>query len=229
MSNHPSNRLRRACTVAFAILACATASASADDSFSGSWKIADAQTLTGKAYTGTVRIAKIGAVYELQWDTSAGKYRGLGLADGNKLCTGWGGKNFGVVLYRINGDGTLKGRWTIPGANEFEGTEEATGGTAGELEGEYSIAGSNPGGRGSYTGKLRIRKTGATYQLRWTIPGGQPYFGVGLKVGDALHVGWGTGADPYAVISYAFDGESAEGLWTVGGSEKTAKETLAKK
>lgn len=211
-----------------AILFLCVASSLAQDSFSGTWKITDARTLAGKAYTGTVRISTIGAVHELEWKTSAGNYRGLGLADGNKLCTGWGGKNFGVVLYKINRDGSLSGRWTIPGANEAEGTELATGGTPNELEGEYEVKGSNPGGKGGYQGQLRIRKTGATYQLRWTIPGSRPYFGVGLKVGDSLHVGWGIGSDTYAVITYTFDGASAEGLWTIGDSTKTAKETLSK-
>ena len=173
------------------------ASALAEDSFSGTWKISDARTLAGKAYTGTVRIASMGGpVYELQWNTSAGKYRGLGLADGNKLCTGWSEGDFGVMLYKIKGDGTLKGRWTIPGANELEGTEEATGGPIGVLPGDYELKGTNPGGKGGYEGKLRIRKSGATYQLRWTVRGGQPYYGVGLKVGDALHVAWGTGRTP---------------------------------
>jgi len=228
MNIPPLNRLRLIVCLAWAGLIISVTPSLAEDSFSGRWKITDARTLAGKAYTGTVRIASIGAVYELQWNTSAGKYRGLGLADGNKLCTGWGGKTFGVVLYKINDDGTLKGRWTIPGANEYEGAEEANGGTPGELEGEYAVKGSNPGGRGGYEGKLRIRKTGATYQLRWTIAGSQPYYGVGLKVGDSLHVGWGTGKGTYAVISYDFDGTSAEGLWTIGGAERTAKESLSK-
>ena len=175
-----------------------------------------------------MRIASIGAVYEVQWNTSAGNYRGLGLADGDKLCTGWGGKRFGVVLYKIKGDGTLDGRWTIPGANEAEGTEQATGGTAGELEGEYTVKGTNPGGKGGYTGELRIRKTGETYQLRWTIPGSRPYFGVGLKVGDSLHVGWGIGSETYAVISYDFKDGAAKGTWTIGGSSNTAPESLSK-
>ncbi len=210
-----------------AVLLLSVFSATADDPFSGTWTITDARTLGGEPYSGTVRIASIGAVYELEWNTTVGKYRGLGLAEGNKLCTAWG-KNFGVVLYQINGDGTLSGRWTIAGANA-EGKEEARGGAPNELEGEYSIKGSNPGGKGGYEGKLRIRKTGATYQLRWTVPGSQPYFGIGLRVGDSLHVGWGSGKDSYAVISYTFDGASAEGLWTIGGSDKTAKELLTKK
>lgn len=184
--------------------------------------------MNDKSYTGSVRIASIGAVYELQWKTSAGNYNGLGLADGDKLCTGWGGKNFGVVLYKVNNDGTLTGRWTIPGANEGEGTEAATGGKAGELEGEYSVKGSNPNGRGGYEGKLSIKKTGDTYQLRWTLPGTPPYKGVGLRVGDSLYVGWGTDKEPYAVIAYTFKGTSAEGLWTIANSSKTAKENLSK-
>ncbi len=200
----------------------------AEDSFSGTWKITEARTLAGRPYSGTVRIAKIGAVYELQWKTSAGNYQGLGLADGNKLCSGWGGKNFGVVFYKINGDGTLSGRWTVPGANELEGTEAVSGGTPNELEGEYAVTGTNPGGKGGYEGKLLIRKTGTTYRLRWNIPGSRPYFGVGLKVGDSLHVGWGTGDDPYAVISYTFEGAEADGVWTISGANKTAKESLGK-
>jgi len=200
----------------------------ASDPFTGTWKISDATTLTGRAYNGTVRISSIGAVYEVQWNTTAGNYRGLGLADGDRLCTGWGGKVFGVVLYKINSDGTLSGRWTIPGANEAEGTEAATGGTAGQVEGEYDVRGANPGGKGSYTGKLKIRKTGETYQLKWTLPGNRPYYGVGLKVGDSLHVGWGIGSETYAVISYDFKDGAAKGIWTVGESRKTAKEDLTK-
>jgi len=200
----------------------------AADPFTGTWKISDAATLSGKSYSGTVRIAGIGAVYELKWDTTAGKYRGLGLADGEKLCTGWGGKVFGVVLYKINSDGTLTGRWTIPGANEAEGTEAASGGAPGKLEGEYDVKGTNPGAKGGYEGKLQIRKTGDTYQLKWTLPGNRPYYGVGLRVGDSLHVGWGIGSETYAVISYDFKNGSAEGVWTVGESSKTAKENLTK-
>jgi len=132
------------------------------------------------------------------------------------------------VLYKISADGTLDGRWTIPGAGEAEGSEKAVGGKPGELEGKYSVKGTNPGGRGGYEGKLDIRKTGDTYQLRWTIPGSPSYGGVGLRVGDSLHVGWGIGKEPFAVISYAFKGESAEGIWTVGGASRTAKENLNK-
>lgn len=211
--------------VAFLFLA---AAALAADPFTGTWKISNAQTLTGRRYSGSVRIASLGGVYEVQWDTTAGKYRGLGLADGERLCTGWGGKTFGVVLYKIHDDGTLDGRWTIPGANEAEGTEVASGGKPGQLEGSYRITGTNPGGKGGYTGELTIRKTGDTYQLKWTIPGSRPYYGVGLKVGDSLHVGWGVGSETYAVISYDFKNGGAEGVWTVGGSRKTAKEDLSK-
>ncbi len=184
----------------------------ADDAFVGTWKISEGRTLNNKEYTGTVRIAGIGPVYQLQWKTTAGDYRGLGLADGNRLCTGWGGKNFGVVLYQINGDGTLSGRWTVPEVNEAQGTEEAIGGATGEIEGEYSVKGTNPGGKGAYTGKLRITKNGETFRLRWTIGEGESYEGVGLKAGNALHVGWGVGKEPYAVISYQFENGGAAGV-----------------
>jgi len=30
------------------------------------------------------------------------------------------------------------------------------------------------------------------------------------------------------VIAYDFDGKKAEGLWTVGGADRTAKEALSK-
>jgi hypothetical protein len=41
------------------------ASALAEDQFTGTWRITDAQTLTGRSYGGSVRIASIGGVYEL--------------------------------------------------------------------------------------------------------------------------------------------------------------------
>ena len=227
--NIPSCSKSFACHLGVLLAALAAATTLAADPFTGTWQIRDAKTLTGQIYGGTVRIASIGAVYEVRWNTSAGNYSGLGLADGDKLCTGWGGKVFGVVLYKINADGTLTGRWTIPGANEAEGAETAAGGTPGKLEGEYEIKGTNPGGKGGYTGKLRIRQTGETYQLRWTIPGQRDYYGVGLKVGDSLHAGWSVGSATYAVISYDFkDPNAPTGLWTVGDSRKTAKEDLKK-
>jgi hypothetical protein len=213
--------------LAVAALLLPVAGLRADDAFAGTWNITDAKTLDGKPYTGTVRITKSGPAYKLQWNTTAGKYLGIGLAEGNALCTGWGGKNFGVVLYKINADGTLDGWWTVPGVTEAEGLEKLTGGAPGVLEGEYDLRGTNPGNKGGYKGKLNIRKTGETYQLDWTIPGTPAYRGVGIRVGDYLHVGWG-GKEVYAVISYTFDGNKAEGLWTVGGSQRIAVENLAK-
>jgi hypothetical protein len=199
----------------------------AEDPLAGAWKITDAKTLSGKPYTGSVDIMAKGKVYQLRWDTTAGKYTGIGMTDGNRLCVAWGSKDSGAVLYKLGGDGALDGRWTVPGATD-EGTEKATGGTPGEFAGEYSIKGTNPGGKGGYEGKLSIQKSGEVYQLKWTIPGSPSYAGVGIQVGDSLYVGWSTAKDTYAVIGYTFEGLTAQGVWTVSGAKTTAQENLTK-
>ena len=195
------------------------------DMFEGSWKITEAETLSGNSYTGTAEVHKKGSRYEIAWRTTASTASGIGLAHENKLCVAWGSSEFGVVFYRIGGDGTLRGRWTATNApgDASPGLEEASGGSSTAVEGDYIIKGSNPGRTAPYEGKLQIVKTGRTYQLKWIL-GDVVTNGVGIKVDDALFVAWATDNEPFGVVALTFEPAQAKGVWTLGGAAQTAPE-----
>lgn len=195
--------------------------------FEGTWTIAEAETLDGKPYRGTVQINKKGERYGVKWQSTASTTSGIGLASGNKLCVGWGAHDFGVVFYKIGQDGTLKGRWASSalGPNDSDGLENATGGSPGKIEGAYDVKGTNPGGD-SYHAKLRIAKTGQTYRLEWDVAG-RSLNGAGIRVDDGLFAVWGD-QEPFGVVSYSFDGARAKGIWTLAGATQTAKENLTR-
>src|SRR5437870_9716141 len=51
-----------------------------------------------------------------------------------------------------------------------------------DIAGKYNIVGTNPGGGGSYKGKLEIIAHGDVYQFRWNA--GTQYDGVGVANGN---------------------------------------------
>lgn len=198
-------------------------------SVEGTWTITKARTLEGSSYGGTVQFIKQRDRYQILWQTTAGTYSGVGLVRGNKVCVGWSAESFGVVFYKIGGDGTLSGTWTVVGAGieQSDGVEIARGGIPGKIEGHYLVTGSNPGSQNRYEGQLEITRTGATYQLHWKV-GNSATTGVGIEVDDDLYVAWGDKDHPFGVVSYIFEGDRAKGIWTLGGASRTGTENLAK-
>jgi hypothetical protein len=197
------------------------------DPFSGTWKIAEASTLTGESYGGSVQISRSGTRYSLQWNAAGSAYSGIALPAGNKLCAAFGSDTFSVLYYRIQPDGTLKGRWASSAFAEGDrdAFENATGGSGGQIEGTYAVKGLNSDGT-NYQGKLRIEKTGQTFQLTWEVLG-TTIKGVGIRVGDTLFVASGD-KTPLGIVSYTFEGTGAKGIWTLAGEEVVAKENLTK-
>jgi hypothetical protein len=51
--------------------------------------------------------------------------------------------------------------------------------------------------------------------------------GVGIKVDDSLFAVWGE-KEPFGVIGYSFEGEQAQGIWTLSGATQTATENLTR-
>ena len=209
------------------VAATPTNTSPSQDLFEGTWTIAEAETLNGNPYTGTVRILKEGGRYEVKWRSTASNNSGIGLASGNKLCVAWSPNDFGGVFYKIGSDGTLRGRWTssATGPETSDCLENASGGSPGKIEGEYVVKGVNAQGN-SYQGNLRIAKTGQTYRLEWTVAGSS-LKGVGIKVDDGFFVAWGQ-KEPFGVVSYSFNGRQAKGIWTLAGETRTATENLTK-
>jgi hypothetical protein len=97
----------------------------------------------------------------------------------------------GIVVYKINGDGTLEGVWAYPPLGGRVGTEIARGGSPGKIEGDYEVTiyGSNK--EEIYNGNLKIEKEGEVYKLEWTgdllIPPRREmsFTGIGLMAGQA--------------------------------------------
>lgn len=181
----------------------------------------------GNAYQGQVAVRKQGDVFDLHWTIqSTPPYRGVGIQEGNVLAVGWGtGSGHGVVVYRIQG-GTLRGRWASPATQGRVGTEDLQGPPG--LKGTYQIVASqSPIGGGSYTGTVTIEPTGDTYRLQWQLPR-ESYGGVGIRRGDVLAVGWGSGKGA-GVVAYTVRPDGYDGVWATPGGQRLGTEVLKRK
>ncbi len=68
----------------------------------------------GKIYRGTVTIIKKGDAHYLKWSLNAGDtYAGIGILEGNVLAVSYYGGASGVVVYRVQKDGKLVGKWAV--------------------------------------------------------------------------------------------------------------------
>jgi hypothetical protein len=188
----------------------------------GKWQIAEARTYDGGSYTGSVVFTAKGDVLDVDWTTSAGNYPGVALVDGNNIYVGWGiNAAHGVAVYDITPT-QLKGVWTTRGQAQT-GTENVVL-QFGKVVGTHSLTGTQPGGKGTYDGKLTIKASGSLYEVSWNV-GSQSYQGIGLQVGTKLVVGWGMG-DTFGVVHYAVNGSTARGQWAIPGATAPATENL---
>lgn len=191
----------------------------------GSWKISNAKAPNGSTYKGSVEITKLRSVHLLSWQTTGGNYSGVGIAKGSAIYAGYGiNIDYGVVVYELKADGSLDGIWSTNKSAGMTGTEKVLGGKA--LNGTYEIVGTNAGNNSSYKGTLSIKKTGTVYSLTWKV-GNTAYNGVGILDGNTLAVGWGFG-NAFGVVGYHINGNTAKGIWTMGGGNSTGVEDLAK-
>jgi hypothetical protein len=88
--------------------------------------------------------------------------------------------------------------------------------------GSYDVAGSNPGGNGSYTGMVRVEKTGETYKVTWEIAGTR-YIGTALGDQRFLGVSYRTGNNTGLAL-YGEEGSDWVGVWTYAGGTELGKE-----
>lgn len=201
-----------------------------ENEIEGTWKITEGKNLEGDKYTGTAEIeaqSSADNLYSFSWKTSEGEYTGLGFLEDDHLFIGWApeGEVYGVLLYEIQSDGTLEGRWTYNTAPDGKvGRETATGGRKDKIEGEYEINGKDIGGE--YNGRMNISRSGDTYQLSWTVDD-KTYRGVGLRSGDWLVVGWGP-KDDFGVLDYKINGSKATGRWALPGRSQLGVDKITR-
>jgi len=128
------------------------------------------------------------------------------------------------VTFRLNGDGSLEGKWDqADGSERFDPVAFSATTDMPLAEGVYSVASKQPDGK-PISGTVKITKRGIGYHLEWTYDDGDKMDGWGklsrnmLSLSAANNAGW----DKDAAIVYALgpDG-SLSGLYASGtGQEK---------
>ena len=88
--------------------------------------------------------------------------------------------------------------------------------------GSYTVEGSNPGGRGQYTGTVTVEKTGDTYRVTWLV-GGTRYIGTGIGNREFIAVSYKSG-NATGLALYGADGGNWKGVWAYEGSREVAPE-----
>lgn len=178
-------------------------------------------------YSGNLTVTKRGEVYQFSWDVGGSKYDGVAVQTDNSVAvsytSGSDGKGCGVVLYKINSDGSLDGKAGYWGNNNSENEKGIrTGGS--DFASDYDITGTDPTGK-EYKTKLNISPSGPGFIFRWA--GSNPLEGVGIRNGNYVTAGFGGKQCSFVAYEIKPDG-SLEGKWGgVGtvtfGSEKAVK------
>jgi len=201
----------------------ASASSTDEVDFTGSYLLGGAEYDT-TPYTGTLNVTRQDAAYRVLRNTTV-EALGIGIVQNKTLAVAYGSADApcGVIVYTVQKDGTLKGRWL--------GTQRLTPGT--ELA-ERSISQARPGIGGSYKvtgtntddtpyhGTLKIDVRGAVYEFSWVV-GASSYRGIGVRQNDVIAVGWGTAN--CGIIAYSQDSDrSLHGVWGVSGQTQVGAE-----
>jgi hypothetical protein len=205
-----------------------TGSSSTSGDLAGTYAV-NGTGVDGKTYQGEVVVTKRDAVYQMSWKIGAENYDGIAVQSGNTMAaaytTGTNGSGCGAVVYKINADNSLDGKWGEWGVNSV-GTEKAV--PVGELTdsvGTFNATGTNAD-RSPYKGKLTITKGGNdVYQFAWDT--GTKFVGTGVKMGDYLAAG--SGAKQCGFVIYEIKGDTLEGKWGVPGSTALGTEKATKK
>lgn len=71
----------------------------------------------GSSYSGTAKIKIISnTTCEIVWNTGGSTSRGICMRDSDSFAAAYQmGNSYGLVIYKINDDGSLNGVWTIAG------------------------------------------------------------------------------------------------------------------
>lgn len=182
----------------------------------------------GAAYKASLTVTPHDDVYQFSWTSGSNSYDGVGVMTDNEVAVsytdGGSGKGCGVVLYKINGDGSLDGKVGYWGVNSME-TEKAVRTSGSDLDGEYDITGKNPEGK-EYKGTLKVKRDGPGYSFAWNA--GTSFEGFGVRAGELVAVGFGGKQCSFVGYDVKADG-TLEGKWGGQGLKTFGTETAKKK
>ena len=114
------------CGLSAIVLACTVMSLSALAGVEGSYACRGTNP-DGSPYSGTVEITQHGEGYLVAWSIGGSGYSGTGIFSENQLSASWGvkGSEYGIVVYKLENDGRLVGKWLNPSSVKY-GTETLT-------------------------------------------------------------------------------------------------------
>lgn len=180
------------------------------------------------SYEADLTVTKRDDVYQFSWDSKGNKYDGVGVVNENAVAVsytdGENGKGCGVVLYKINEDGSLDGKVGYWGVNTME-NEKAIRRSGTGLEGEYEISGKNPEGK-EYKGSLTVTKEGQGYVFAWKA--GANIEGFGIRAGNLVAAGLGGKQCSFLAYDIKRDG-TLDGKWGGRTSSVLGTEIATKK
>jgi len=180
------------------------------------------------AYEASLLVTKRDDVYQFSWDSKGNKYDGVAVMTDSAVAVAYtdgdNGKGCGVVLYKINSDGSLDGKTGYWGVNTME-TEKAVRKSGSDLEGEYEVTGKNPEGK-EYKGKLEVAKEGQGYSFDWSA--GNTLDGFGIRAGNLVAVGIGGKQCAFVGYDVKPDG-TLDGKWGTRTSKTLGTEVATKK
>ncbi|HVZ41399.1 MAG TPA: hypothetical protein VHI13_19115 [Candidatus Kapabacteria bacterium] len=225
------NRVSRvALLVAFAALVAPLAVHAQNDALlTGRWTITDGR-YGGSRYDGFVDITPGKLIYNLAWNAAGKTYKGFGVEQDRMLYCAWGNANFGFVLYTIVNDSTVNGVWANSGSPEDQGAEYLVGGSISAKATEFRVAGTNPPSNGSssgsgYSGTLKVSHDGDMYSFEWHV-NQDVYYGVGIRCGKQIAVGWGSASDDFGAICYTEAPDVLRGRWVAHSGAEIGAENL---
>ncbi len=182
----------------------------------------------GGQYSAKLVVTPRDDVYQFSWTSGKNTYDGVGVLTDDAVAVsfteGKDGKGCGVVLYKINADGSLDGRSGYWGENKGE-TERAVRTSGSDLEGTYDISGTNPEGD-NYKGTLAVAKDGSGYSFNWNA--GTPLRGFGIRAGNLVAVGFGGQKCAFVGYDVKPDG-TLDGKWGSQATNKFGTEVAIKK
>ena len=183
----------------------------------GDWEV-EATVPGGGTYTGRVIARLAGDAVELEWDITAGRYVGLGLAAAGAWYVACGEDWAGLGLALLGAGGTA--RWApAPGRGEIGVTTLVPAG-AGRWEAGPTTAAAVP------FAAVSLGRGG--YLLEAELTGGPAGRGLALPFPGGHAVAWYPRFDQTVILRYAAGREpgTLEAVWGLGGHRGLAAETL---
>jgi hypothetical protein len=203
--------------------------------FEGTWIFNDATLPNGEfAYTGTLAIQRIAASFALDWDISAGRYVGVGLALDDHLFVSCGEQHagLGLALYHLQADAKVRIEWCTAEMHGAIGNGAFTTAWRGSFEGDHRIVQSLPDGRLYGEWDLAIQRVDQIYELTWRKGEAIHFKGLGLDTPHGLAAGWYPDPKQLAFLDYTTDAHDAQRLtavWALGGYTTLGTETLLRR